>query len=111
MYDKAGVSFYSYKTAQFMEYARDYLESQISDETIEEVTNRDRYISRQEELAAQNAKAVKRILEPIQAQNTEVIKRVLDPIYAQNDEAIKRMLAPMQAQIDETAKRMFGSTK
>lgn len=38
MRDKAKVEFYLYQTSQFMKYAREYLDSKVSDETIEEVT-------------------------------------------------------------------------
>ena len=48
MYDKASVSSYIYKTGQFMKYARDYLDSKVSDETIEEAENREKYIAEQE---------------------------------------------------------------
>ena len=37
MRDKASVSFYMYQTPQFMTYARDYLDSHVSDESIDEI--------------------------------------------------------------------------
>lgn len=48
MYDKAGVIFYSYKISQFMKHAKNYLKDQVevSDETIEEIENRDIYLFR-----------------------------------------------------------------
>ena len=51
MYDEANVSCYIYNTAQFMVYAQDYLNAQISDKTIEEAVNRERYIAEQERRA------------------------------------------------------------
>ena len=52
IYDKAGVGFYLYKTGIFMKYARDYLKSHVSNETIEEVTNRGKYTTQQESSTA-----------------------------------------------------------
>lgn len=50
MYDKASVSCYIYKTAQFVQYAREYLDAQVSDETIEEAETRESYIIHQESI-------------------------------------------------------------
>ena len=98
MYDKAGVSFYSYKTSQFTKYARDYLDSQVSDETIAEIENRDRYITQQR-------KAARRMIEPMLAQYDEAAK-ITEPILARNDEAARRMIESIlaQYQYDEAAK-------
>ena len=50
MYDKAGVSGYIYKTAQFAKYAREYLNAQVSEETIVEAESREDYRFQQESL-------------------------------------------------------------
>ena len=39
MRDEAGVDFYLYQTSQFIRRAKDYLDSQVSDETVDEITN------------------------------------------------------------------------
>ena len=51
MYDKVGVSCYIYKTSQFMKYAKELLEAQVSEKTIEETENRENYISMQDMIA------------------------------------------------------------
>lgn len=51
MYDKAQVSCYIYKTSQFMKYAKEFLEAQVSEKTIEETENRENYISLQDTIA------------------------------------------------------------
>ena len=79
MYDKAGVSFYSYKTVKFIKYARDYLESQVSDETIEEITNRDKYIA-QRELSARNLSMLDNIISPeLSAQSQFMPNNIISP--------------------------------
>lgn len=59
MHDNAGVSSYIYKTGQFMEYARKYLEAQVSDETIEEAENREKYVAEQESVTEQHELAIR----------------------------------------------------
>ena len=60
MYDKAHVSCYIYKSSQFIKHAQNYLEAQVSDETIEEAENRESYIIHQESIrqASENAREV-----------------------------------------------------
>ena len=48
MYDKAKVSCYIYKSSQFIKFAQEYLEAQVSNETIEEAENREKYFAEQE---------------------------------------------------------------
>lgn len=48
MYDKARVNCYIYKSSQFIIYAKDYLDVQVSDETIEEAEIREKSIAEQE---------------------------------------------------------------
>ncbi len=47
MYDKAQVSCYIYKSSQFIKHAKGYLDAQVSDETIKETENREKYIAEQ----------------------------------------------------------------
>ena len=51
MHDKANVSCYIYRTTEFIKYAEDYLDAQVSDKTIEDAENRERYIAEQERRA------------------------------------------------------------
>ncbi len=50
MFDEAGVGCYIYRTTEFIKFAKDYLDAQVSDKTIEEAENRERYIAEQERL-------------------------------------------------------------
>ena len=47
MYEKAEVNCYIYKPSQFIKYAQNFLDAQVSEETIEEAQNRETYAAQQ----------------------------------------------------------------
>ena len=55
MYDKAEVSCYIYKPSQFIKHAQNYLDAQVSEETIEETEGREKYVDEQESVREQLA--------------------------------------------------------
>lgn len=99
MYDKADVSFYLYKTGIFMKRARDYLKSHVSDETIEEVTNRGKYTTQQKSptasLVQHRLYMMHEALRSIQ-QNVDIIHEELELIQPL-DRSMRDALHPMQS--------------
>ena len=87
MYDKAQVSCYIYKSSQFIKYAKDYLDAQVSDDTIVEAQNREKYIAEQE-LEKDTVSKLRRTLDA-QANPNPELRRRIDALVNPNPELLR----------------------
>ena len=91
MYDKAGVSGYIYKTAQFVKYAREYLNAQVSEETIAEAESREAFRFQLESLR-ESSENVRKVLGQVSQMATNV--RALQAGILSANDALRAAMLP-----------------
>ena len=109
MRNEANVDFYLYITEAFMKCAKDYLNSQVSEETIEEIENHGRYILRPEWTFLDKARwalsesnnPMKSILDTLALSESnnpmKSIAAVVNEITARNQESIRFIMEDREA--------------
>ena len=93
MYDEAKVSCYIYNSSRFIKYAKNCLKVQVSDETIEEAENREKYITEQESVSNAMMKNLTAIPDEVVKNLKAIPDEVVKNLKAIPDEVMKDLIA------------------